>query len=228
MTEKVSFKISEMSEISDEKKNLHLWMGILHWAIAIFLVGFPLFIKGFGSTLFYLTLFFVVVIHWTYLSGECFISFLMRRHNNPDYQPGQNIDENVEMSAVTGKENYDRIMKIGLFVYGLIVFFVLFRNNEWVPTWFSMAVVLTYFFYIYALYQGHGRYPTSIFYSVVFTLMLGMLWAWALTHHGQNRQNRQNHHILPHTPHHTQKGHKKNRTPPSKSASSKKKNPVSE
>ena len=149
----------------------------------------------------------------------------MRRHNNPDYQPGQNIDENVEMSAVTGKENYDRIMKIGLVVYGLIVFFVLLRNNEWVPTWFAYATILIYLFYIYALYQGHGRYPTSIFYSVVFTLMLGMLWAWALTHHGQNRQN---HQTLTHTPHHTQKGHKKNRTPPSKSASSKKKNPVSE
>jgi len=152
----------------------HVLMGLLHWGIALFLLFFPYVMKNTKANMFYVILFFVIVIHWTHLSGECFISYLMRKKVNPDYQAGDGIDDNVEMSAVTGKKTYDILMKIGLFVFGVNVLVAL-RREGWIPSWYGPLVVLTFWIYMILLYAGYRKFPTSFIFSTLFTLFLGML-----------------------------------------------------
>jgi len=152
----------------------HVLMGLLHWGIALFLLFFPYVMKNTKANMFYVILFFVIVIHWTHLSGECFISYLMRKKVNPDYQAGDGIDDNVEMSAVTGKKTYDILMKIGLFVFGVNVLVALHRE-AWIPSWYGPLVVLTFWIYMILLYAGYRKFPTSFIFSTLFTLFLGML-----------------------------------------------------
>lgn len=152
----------------------HVLMGLLHWGIALFLLFFPYVMKNTRANMFYVILFFVIVIHWTHLSGECFISYLMRKKVNPDYQAGDGIDDNVEMSAVTGKKTYDIIMKVGLFVFGVNVLVALHREG-WIPSWYGPLVVVTFWIYMILLYTGHRKFPTSFIFSTLFTLFLGML-----------------------------------------------------
>ena len=152
----------------------HVLMGLLHWAIALFLLFFPYAMKSTKANMFYVILFFVIVIHWTHLSGECFISYLMRKKVNPNYQAGDGIDDNVEMSAVTGKKTYDILMKVGLFIFGVNVLVAL-RREGWIPSWYGPLVVLTFWIYMIVLYAGYRKFPTSFLFSTLFTLYLGML-----------------------------------------------------
>jgi hypothetical protein len=149
-------------------------MGLLHWGIALFLLFFPYVMKNTKANMFYVILFFVIVIHWTHLSGECFISYLMRKKLNTEYQAGDGIDDNVEMSAVTGKKTYDILMKIGLFVFGVNVLIAL-RREDWIPSWYGPLVVFTFWIYMIVLYAGYRKFPTSFIFSTLFTLFLGML-----------------------------------------------------
>jgi hypothetical protein len=149
-------------------------MGLLHWVIALFLLFFPYVMKNTKANLFYVILFFVIVIHWTHLSGECFISYLMRKKVNPDYQAGDGIDDNVEMSAVTGKKTYDILMKVGLFLFGVNVLVALHRE-DWIPSWYGPLVVVTFWIYMIVLYAGYRKFPVSFIFSTLFTLFLGML-----------------------------------------------------
>uniref|UniRef100_A0A6C0D2E0 Uncharacterized protein n=1 Tax=viral metagenome TaxID=1070528 RepID=A0A6C0D2E0_9ZZZZ len=152
----------------------HVLMGLLHWGISLFLLCFPYVMKNTKANMFYVILFFVIVIHWTHLSGECFISYLMRKKVNPNYQAGDGIDDNVEMSAVTGKKTYDILMKVGLFIFGVNVLVAL-RREDWIPSWYGPLVVLTFWIYMIVLYAGYRKFPVSFIFSTLFTLFLGML-----------------------------------------------------
>jgi hypothetical protein len=146
----IDSKDSKDSNALMMKKNNDKVSGILHSIFALFLAFYVFVFPKTKFDFWYLVIFFVLVIHWIYLKGECFVSYLHKKKNNPNYQAGEGVFEHGDMATVYG-EWYKILMPWGLFLYGLSVFLVFRRNVECYPSWVKFVAVTTYFVYLWTL-----------------------------------------------------------------------------
>jgi len=98
----------------------------LHIAVIIF-VSFYVFL--FTKNLFdyvYLFYIYVVILHWTFFTGECFVSYLYKRLKYKDYKAGDNLNDN-ELTSL-----FDMKPRTVAILASIHILFVIF--NLWVIT----------------------------------------------------------------------------------------------
>lgn len=125
-------------------------LGIFHLIHCPLLIVYPFLFYSYTSDVLYITYFFFIMFLYTFINGECPISYLSKLIINKNYIAGDKITYYPEMKYIAINEKYtDSYFAITTTFYILILWFVISRTN--IPIYFlipSFFVLCVYFLYI--------------------------------------------------------------------------------
>jgi hypothetical protein len=125
--------------------NISLFM---HWIITIFNTMYAFFIKNKYCDYLYIFIIYGIVLQWTFLNGECILSYYYKKRKNKDYKFGENLDDS-EVISKFGK--YKDIVSVIIIVMMIINMNIVFKRNN----------ISNHLFFMFAfgfLSYGYGVY----------------------------------------------------------------------
>jgi len=135
-------------------------IGGLHLIHSPLLILFPFFIKNFTLDIFYIIYFFAIMLLYTFIDGECPISYICKKIKDINYTAGDNITHYPEMEYLFRDKIFiDYYFGTTTVMYILSLFFVIFRTN--IFGYFLVLNFLILFIYflfirnIFSLKQSH-------------------------------------------------------------------------
>jgi hypothetical protein len=132
--------------------NLPEILGIAHLAFSVFIGIYGFVIpKSFGLDFVYILWHFVVNIHWTFLNGECIMTYLYKKGENKDYIAGQDSTDMKDMSMVLNRNVVQTIVAFGVVFTGISLYIVFKRNFSLVGS-NALLFGIIGTFYAYTLY----------------------------------------------------------------------------
>jgi hypothetical protein len=148
--------------------------GIAHILFA--LVGFSyglLFRKSWGDWVF-LVVSLAVLVHWTILNGECFISYFHKVKEKPDYVPGSGAMDLSDMYVLgIPPEVIQTIMCSFLLVWAVSIYFVMQRNGF--PLSLNVFFLIFLFVYNASLRLFHKHYENPAFHIVQYACLVAFV-----------------------------------------------------
>jgi hypothetical protein len=122
-------------------------IGTIHLLHSPLLVLFPFIINNFTTDIFYIIYFFTIMFLYTFIRGECPISYVCKRMIDKDYVAGTNITYYPEMEYLLhSQKNIDYYFGTMTFLYITTLFFVIFRTNTFsFLLLFTFLILLLYF-----------------------------------------------------------------------------------
>ena len=124
-----------------------LSLGIFHLIHCPIMIIYPFLFYSYTSDVLYITYFFFIMFLYTFINGECPISYLSKLIINRNYIAGDNITYYPEMKYIAINDNYtDCYFAITTTFYILTLWFVIIRAN--IPIYFlipSFFVLCVYF-----------------------------------------------------------------------------------
>jgi hypothetical protein len=125
-------------------------LGIFHLIHCPILIVYPFLFYSYTSDVLYITYFFFIMFLYTFINGECPISYLSKLIINRNYIAGDNITYYPEMKYIAINNNYtDCYFAITTTFYILTLWFVITRTI--IPIYFlipSFFVLCVYFLFI--------------------------------------------------------------------------------
>lgn len=119
---------------------------------------------------------YLTLLHWTFLNGECIITYNYKKKQNPNYIPGQHLHSN-EMSLVLN--DYKYIIKFVIILTNILLMFGLYnlfnRNN--ISLFINCSFLILYEIYYFGLYfytNHHKNKDFLLFQETIKKLIL--LW----------------------------------------------------
>jgi len=134
-------------------------LGLIHIIHCPLLIIYPYTIINQKLDIYYLTYFFFICFSYTFINGECPISYVSRIIKNKNYIAGSSICENI----CENKRNFPEIESVlPVFLYPYIDFYfvittkiylfslsvVVYRNDLFNVVYFPFSVLIIYFFFI--------------------------------------------------------------------------------
>jgi hypothetical protein len=122
------------------------WIIPLHMALGVFLTFYGIVFSKSWFDYVYLIFMYLMVVHWTFLNGECIVSYHFKRLNDPAYIMGEDVNEN-EIDVVF--KDYPYTVKIAMFLKNLIWTITLYLVLKRCKFSKNMTFVFTFLFFIY-------------------------------------------------------------------------------
>jgi|LakMenEpi03Aug12_release.lakeMendotaPanAssembly.Ray.scaffolds.fasta_scaffold404015_2 hypothetical protein len=140
-------------------------IGVIHFIHSPLLILFPFVIKNFILDIFYVIYFFIIMFLYTFIDGECPISYMCKLINDKNYIAGTNITYYPEMDCIIPNKTYiNYYFGIMTFMYILTLFFVIFRTNIFSYFLTSTFIILfIYFLLIRNIFSIKNRINFIIF-----------------------------------------------------------------
>lgn len=125
-------------------------LGFFHLIHSPLLVLFPFIINSFVLDIFYINYFLSIMFLYTFIDGECPISYICKKINNKNYIAGSNITYYPEMKYLINNQQYiNYYFGLMTIMYILTLFFVIFRTNIYSHFLaFTFFVLFNYFLII--------------------------------------------------------------------------------
>ena len=79
--------------------------------------------------LIYLFALYLLLLHWTFLNGECIISYVVKLQTDPDYKAGENSKSTDMLSVFQTEAMHRRYSAINGIVWIISIFIVFLRNK---------------------------------------------------------------------------------------------------
>jgi len=137
-------------------------LGLIHIIHCPLLIIYPYTIINQKLDIYYLTYFFFICFSYTFINGECPISYVSRIIKNKNYIAGSSICEN-DNNKCENKRNFPEMESVlPVFLYPYIDFYfvittkiylfslsvVVYRNDLFNVVYFPFSVLIIYFFFI--------------------------------------------------------------------------------
>ena len=134
-------------------------LGVFHFIHSPLLILFPFIVHKFTLDILYIIYFFYIMLLYTFINGECPISYICKIINDKQYIAGSNITYYPEMEYILKNQIYiNYYFGIMTFMYILSLFFVIYRTN--IFSYFLLFVflnLLVYFFLIHNVFIFENR-----------------------------------------------------------------------
>jgi len=125
-------------------------IGIFHFLHSPLLIIFPFIINTFFFDVMYIIYFFVILFLYTFINGECPISYICKWMNDRNYIAGENINYYPEMEYILqNQKNIDYYFGIMTTIYILTLFYVISRICMFsFFLLFTFIILLLYFLFV--------------------------------------------------------------------------------
>lgn len=132
------------------------WMSYVHLFVFIFIAFYGFVFSKNKFDLFYLFVTYGTVTQWTFLNGECVISYLYKRKEDPNYIAGKEIETNEFQLMYNIPHDIMRFIVLLQTVLWLIGTYLVFKRNKF-PL--SMSISFVSLFLIYYLLRKWTSEP---------------------------------------------------------------------
>jgi hypothetical protein len=125
-------------------------IGLFHLIHSPLLVLFPFIVKNFTTDIFYIIYFFTIMFLYTFIDGECPISYICKIMIDKEYTAGSNITYYPEMEYLLRSQRIiDYYFGTMTLLYIATLFFVIFRTNTFSYFLiFTFVILLDYFLFV--------------------------------------------------------------------------------
>jgi len=127
--------------------------GLFHLIHTPLLIVFPFIVRNFISDILYLIYFFSIMFSYTFINGECPISYMCKVIIDNKYIAGNNITHYPEMEYILQRQTIAYYFGIMTILYIATLFIVIFRTNL-----FSYFLIFTFeilsIYFIFIRSQG--------------------------------------------------------------------------
>ena len=143
-------------------------IGLFHLFHSPLLVLFPFIVKTFTTDILYISYFFAIMFLYTFVNGECPISYVCKIIIDKNYIAGSNITYYPEMEyLLQNKKTINYYFGTMTFLYIKILFFVIFRTNTMSYILFFVFVLLfNYFLLVRDYFSIKNRIYFIIFQEI--------------------------------------------------------------
>lgn len=146
-------------------------LGLLHLIHSPLLILFPFVIVTFETDIFFIVYFLTIMFSYTFINGECPISYIYKLSIDKNYIAGSNINYYPEMEYLLHNkiEYYFGTMT---FLYILTLFIVIFRTETFFHSIFTMIILANYFLFIRKRLKYFEIVQEITKYVLLFTICL--------------------------------------------------------
>ena len=135
-------------------------IGLFHILHSPLLVLFPFIVKNFTTDIFYIIYFFSIMFFYTFIDGECPISYVCKVMMDKKYIAGSNVSYYPEMEyVIPNKQIIEYYFGTMTILYMLTLFFVIFRTNTFYYLFIIVfAILLNYFLLVRNYFPIQKKY----------------------------------------------------------------------
>jgi len=165
-------------------------IGLLHLIHTPLLVLFPFIVKNFTTDIFYIIYFFSIMFFYTFLDGECPISYICKVMMDKKYIAGSDVSYYPEMECVLpNKKIIDYYFGTMTIIYITTLFFVIFRINIFSYVFiFVFTLLLNYFLFVRNYFSIKKQFYFPLLQEITkYTLFLTICFLLNLSHFKSSR-----------------------------------------
>lgn len=156
-----------------------LFIPIIHFITIIFFSGYAFIFKKNKFDFIYLLVNYLVLLHWTFLNGECIMSYYFKKQKDTNYIAGKELHNNEFKILFKDNVNIIKLMTIVCNILLVISLFITFMRNN-IPSYISITFLFIFEIYFYALYFFTSHYKNEkffIFQNVIkfLTILIGIV-----------------------------------------------------
>lgn len=146
-------------------------IAVLHFIFFLFFLTYAFLFPKNWFDLYYLLLLFSTALSWTICKGECIISVLFKKYNDPNYQIGENqsVDDLTGLFGPRYKPWVELLIKPIMALQSYIVYLVLIRNNM------DGYYAGLYFLYIIGLTMTNAILYQGFFFFVFLWILIKII-----------------------------------------------------
>jgi len=121
-------------------------IGIGHLIFAILISIYALIFKKNWWDKIYIIYNYLVFISWTYFNGECYITYVIKKMEDPNYVAGTESTDLTDMNSQFDKKSFRTFLDIFV-VLNIVSIFLVNQRNGYLPLSLNIILVITYFVY---------------------------------------------------------------------------------
>jgi hypothetical protein len=124
-------------------------VGLFHTIHSSFLILFPIFFNSIFLDIIYINYFFAIIFSYTFIRGECPISYACKKMLDENYIAGQNLTHYPEMLEIfVNDKEVQKYLFITTYLYLCSLLYVIDRSNITLNTLlFSFSIIFIYFLF---------------------------------------------------------------------------------
>jgi hypothetical protein len=130
--------------IIDETTKKVVGIGHLFFSILISIYAFVFRKNWFDK--YYIIYNYLVYISWTFFDGECPLTYLIKKIEDPNYIAGSESTDLADMNLHFDKKSFRAFLDIFV-VLNILSIFLVNRRNGYIPVTLNIILVITYFLY---------------------------------------------------------------------------------
>ena len=155
-------------------------IGLLHIFIFISLIFYALYFPYKYDNILFI-LFLILCLHWVVLKGECLMSYLYKKHQDPQYYTGKNSSElkdiddfSRELSEYTGisKDKINKMVYVLIYITFILLFYRIIKHKTVKPLYVLYLNFVLLFMYLTYLKTNYRNHLLEQLYSVILTISI--------------------------------------------------------
>ena len=117
---------------------------------------YPFIIKSTCYDIYYINYFFLIMMSYTFLNGECPISFVCKKIINSKYNAGDNINDYVELYQVFPNKYYvNNYIQLMTYCYLSSLLYIIYFTNVKNVIYVELLVSYVYFLFTRKAFNDH-------------------------------------------------------------------------
>jgi len=155
--------------------------GIAHWLFFFISSVYAFVFKRNWVDYIYIYIAVFIVLHWTLLNGECIITYLHKKQENPEYKAGETSSSNKDMEILPIGETANNYILKGLVLVLLGSIYSTYVRNGF-PRWIPIVFILSFCVYEWMLITSENCCTDETFQMyqrIIFYIVLGVLGSTA-------------------------------------------------
>ena len=156
---------------------------LLHVVLSLLLVNYPFIIrKNYFYDLIYIVLLFILLYSYIILKGECFISYAIKKYENPKYVLGSDLSSVLQhYSYIFKNKTIANYVIIYILITLVISSFIVLQRHKFINiNYICLFSVFLLVYFILLKIKRFAKY--SIYFNIVFMCYITFLLYKALLH----------------------------------------------
>jgi hypothetical protein len=138
------------------------WVSHLHLVTFILMGIYGFIFSKNAFDPFYLFITYGTVAHWSFLNGECLVTYLYKKHKNPNYIPGKDLETNEFETTYRISPDDMRIVIFLQSVLWITSMHIVLKRNQFPPS-MSISFVILFFSYYLLRLVSEDHYKNKVF-----------------------------------------------------------------
>jgi len=138
------------------------WVGLIHVIFSVLMSIYVFIFKKTVVDYLYLIFIYFLLLHWTFLNGECIFSYVIKKMKNKDYIAGKDTKKNEMAEVFAGKLYLKYIYRFILNVVWPITLYLILVRNKF-NSFYSVTFVLLFLFYKCGVHYSRDHYKNIHF-----------------------------------------------------------------